>query len=116
MNLREALFLSSISKATYAYDVSSSPSVYLKYLMQTEIIVEDIVVPTPSGLIQSIRETYVITVTRTKDKKVFPQQYTHTEHSLSDFVEYLQLWGVDTEHGWHPDEVWDESVVEQEPA
>lgn len=109
MNLQEALFLSSLSKAEYTREVPLGDDVH-QYRVQVEIKDEEyipLIGPNPS-----YRDVYEITVSRVVDGKVYPPHHTEIKHSLESCVEFLQIWQVGEEYlsPWQPVEQWEESA------
>lgn len=111
MNLREALFLSSVSKATYTHGLpTASPTgAFCQYQVQVAITEEEYQIRTIRGPETATRYTYTVTVSRVEGEKVYPPHVTHDERSLDNMLSYLEAWGVGAEYldPWHPVEQWD---------
>lgn len=108
MNLREALFLSSLSKARYEQGIASaSPSGgYRSYRVEVEITQEEYMPLIGLGPLTGDR--FNITVCRVEGETVYPPHVICKEYSLEKCIEFLQAWGVgeEYENPWHPVEEW----------
>lgn len=115
MNLREALFLSSVSKARYEQGIASaSPSGgHRSYRVEVEIKSEEFM---PLLGEPVMRDRFYITVCRIEGETVYPPHVASKEYSLEDCIQYLQSWGVgeEYENPWHPIEEWGKEEQQEE--